>query len=65
MDAEHLQALAARDQLWSSLRALMPEIEELSAGAWKDSDRQRQLIQVLARIVVEEMKFRATDSKPE
>jgi hypothetical protein len=59
MDSEDLQAVAARDQLWASLRALLPEIEGLAAGAWDGSDRQRQIIQLLSRIVVAEMRYRA------
>ncbi len=59
MDADDLQAVAARDQLWASLRALLPEIEALAAGAWDGSERQRQIIQLLSRIVVAEMHYRA------
>jgi hypothetical protein len=59
MDADRLQASAARDQLWASLRALLPEIERVADGDLDDSERQRQVIQVLARIVVEELRFRA------
>lgn len=65
MDADRLQAIAARDQLWSSLRALAPEIERLGEGQFDGSDRERQLVQVLARIVAEELKFRAADGGAE
>jgi hypothetical protein len=61
MDADHLQALAERDQFWASLRVLQPEIENLARGAFDGSDRQRQLIQLLARVVVAELAFRASD----
>jgi hypothetical protein len=61
MDAEHLQAIAARDQLWSSLHALMPEIERLANGEFGDSERERQIIQLLARIVAAEMQFRTNE----
>jgi hypothetical protein len=59
MDADRLQAIAARDQLWASLRSLLPEIERVAGGELDYSERQRQVIQVLARIVVEELRFRA------
>jgi len=58
MDQEHLQAIAARDQLWSSLRALLPEIQQLAAGSGDNSPRERQVIQLLARVVVAELQFR-------
>jgi hypothetical protein len=62
MDPEHLRASAARDQLWSSLRALLPEIERLANGSFDGSERERQLMQVLARIVVEELRFRSEET---
>jgi hypothetical protein len=63
MDSEHLQAIAERDQLWASLRALLPEIEKLGQGAFDDSERQQQLTQLLARVVAAELGFRADESK--
>ena len=63
MDADHLQAIAARDQLWSSLRTLLPEIEQLANGQFDGSERERQLTQVLARIVTAELKFQEDDAK--
>jgi hypothetical protein len=62
MDAEELQAIAARDQLWSSLRPLIPEIEQLASGGFSGSERERQMIQVLARVVLAELKHRADHS---
>ena len=61
MDEDHLQAIAARDQLWSSLRVLRAEIERIAEGdfAEDDSPRQREVVQLLARIVVAELQFRA------
>jgi hypothetical protein len=59
MDSEHLQAIAARDQLWSSLRVLRPEIEQLASGTPPDSQREREVVQLLARIVLAELEFRA------
>ena len=63
MDADDLQASAARDQLWASLRALQPEIERLATGQRDDSERERQLVQILARIVAAELRFRADEGK--
>jgi hypothetical protein len=61
MDSDEMQTVAERDQLWASLRALQPEIEQLAAGSWAGTEREKQIIQLLARIVVAELTFR---SKP-
>jgi hypothetical protein len=63
MDAERLQAIAERDQLWASLRALLPEIQKVAQGAFDGSERQQQLAQLLARVVAAELGFRADESK--
>ena len=65
MDPMSAQETAERDQLWASLRALRPEIDRLAAGEFDGSDRQQQLVLVLARIVVAEMTFRARDAGAE
>ena len=65
MDADHLQAIAARDQLWSSLRILESEIEPLAAGQPPESPRQREVVQLLARIVLAELVFRAERTEPD
>jgi hypothetical protein len=65
VDPERAQEIAERDQLWASLRVLRPEIDRLAAGEWDESDRQRQVIEVLARIVAAEMDFRARLGEPE
>jgi hypothetical protein len=65
MGPEHLQEIAARDQFWSSLRVLLPEIERLADGHFEDSPRQQQLIQLLARVVAAELKYRAERAEPE
>jgi hypothetical protein len=65
MDAEDLQAIAARDQFWSSLRALLPEIERLAEGHFDGSPRERQLAQLLARVTVAELRFRTEHAEPE
>ncbi len=59
MDSDDMQAVAERDQLWASLRALQPEIELLAGGSWAGTEREKQIIQLLARIVVAELTFRA------
>jgi hypothetical protein len=63
MDSEHLQASAARDQLWASLRALQPEIDRLARGEHEGSAREQQVIHLLARIVAAELHFREQDAK--
>jgi hypothetical protein len=65
MDPSQAQETSERDQLWASLRALRPEIEHLAAGDFDGSDRQRQLVVVLAQIVVAEMKFRDRETPVE
>jgi hypothetical protein len=59
MDPDDMQAVAERDQLWASLRALQPEIEQVATGAWANTERERQVMQLLARIVLAELSFRA------
>jgi hypothetical protein len=65
MDPIRAQETSERDQLWASLRALRPEIDRLAAGEFDGSERQRQLVLVLARIVGAEMTFRARETNPE
>ena len=65
MDPMSAQETAERDQLWASLRALRPEIDRLAAGEFDGSDRQKQLVLVLARIVAAEMTFRAREAGAE
>jgi hypothetical protein len=61
MNADRLQAIAERDQLWASLRPLLPEIEQIAQGNFDGSERQRQLAVLLARITVAELQFRAEE----
>ena len=65
MDPMSARETSERDQLWASLRALRPEIDRLAAGAFTGTDRQKQLVLVLARIVVAEMTYRARDAGAE
>ena len=62
MEPDELQAVAARDQLWASLRVLRPDIDRLAAGAWDGSEREKQIVQLLSRIVAAELDFRAKES---
>ena len=60
MDQDKIKDVADRDQLWASLRELRGEIDRLAAGEVDSSERQKQLIVLLARIVVAELTYRAT-----
>jgi hypothetical protein len=53
-----LQASVERDQLWASLRALRPEIDRLAAGEFTGTVRELELLQLLARIVANELAYR-------
>jgi hypothetical protein len=63
MDPTQAQETAERDQLWASLRALKPEIDHLAAGDFDGSERQQQLVLVLARIVAAEMTYRSREAE--
>ena len=59
MDSDSLREISERDQLWASLRDLRGEIQRIASGEFDGSDRQRQLLVLLARIVAAEMDFRS------
>jgi hypothetical protein len=61
MDEEHLRASAARDQFWSSLRTLLPEIQRLAAGQFENTQREKEVAQLLARAVLAELSFQAEE----
>jgi hypothetical protein len=65
MEADDLQAIAARDQFWSALRVLLPEIERIAAGQIEGTERERQITQLLARVVVAELHYRAASPPPD
>lgn len=65
MDPEQAQESSMRDQLWASLRALRPEIDRLAAQGLDGTERQLQIIMLLARIVAAEMDFRTRDAAGE
>ena len=62
MEPDKAQEISERDQLWASLRALRPEIDRLAEGEHNDSERERQIVMLIARIVTAEMDFRARDA---
>jgi len=62
MDRNEQQEISERDQLWASLRVLLPEIEQLATGEFNDTPRQQLLSTTLARIVLAELRFRERDS---
>jgi len=63
MGADDLQEISERDQLWASLRELLPEIHRLASGELDGTQRQQQLAVVLARIVAAELEFRRRDEE--
>lgn len=63
MDPIEGKEISERDQLWASLRALRPEIDLLAQGEYNGTERQQQIITLLARIVAAEMDFRKRDSE--
>jgi hypothetical protein len=65
MDADDLQTIAARDQFWATLRALLPEIEQLAAGQLAGTPREWEIAQLLARVVVAELHYRAQRAESE
>jgi hypothetical protein len=65
VDPERAREVAERDQFWASLRALRAELDRLAAGDFDGSERQRQLIVLLARIVTAEMDYRAREAGAE
>jgi hypothetical protein len=62
MNKDRAQEISERDQLWASLRTLRPEIDRLASQEWTGSDRERQVVMLLARIVGAEMDFRSRDA---
>lgn len=63
MDADELQASSERDQLWASLRQLRDDIDRLAAGEFTGSERERRVVNVLARIILAELDFRRASGK--
>jgi hypothetical protein len=64
MDEDKLKSVADRDQLWASLRDLREEIQKLAAGEIDGTERQQRLSVLLARIVLAELDYQATNFDP-
>src|SRR6266542_2993545 len=56
---EGYQRRMDRDHLWAGLRQLLPEVARLARGEFDGSERERQFVQLIARIVEAELQFRA------
>jgi hypothetical protein len=65
MEPDRAQEISERDQLWAALRSLRQEIDALAAGQFDDSERQRHVIVLVAKIVAAEMDFRRRDTTTE
>jgi len=63
MEPDRAQTIAARDQLWASMRLLRSEIDQLAQGRSDGSERERQIVQLLARIVSAELGFRDEETR--
>ena len=50
--------------MWASLRSLRPEIEAIAAGRLTGSEREAQILQLLAQIVAAELTYRAGEAGP-
>ena len=59
MDSQRAMEVAERDQLWASLRGLREVIRHFAeSDAAVSSESDRQVVALLARIVLAEMDFR-------
>ena len=63
MEPDRAQTIAARDQLWASMRLLRSEIDQLAQGCSDGSERERQIVQLLARVVSAELGFRDEETR--
>ena len=51
MESKQSEDTAERDQLWDSLRGLLPEIRRLAQQEFTGTERETMLVTLLARIV--------------
>ena len=65
MDPQRAQEISERDQLWASLRTLRSEIDRLAQGDWDATDRQKQIVTLISRIVAAEMDYRSRETGAE
>jgi len=61
---EGSEATKARDQFWTSLQTLQPELVRIAQGEFDGTDRQKQLLRIIAQVTVFELKFRAEWADP-
>ena len=57
--------VAERDQLWASLRGLRDVIRHLAEGVSVSTEAERQVVALLARIVLAEIDFRERSLEPD
>ena len=57
------QEEADRRELWAELKTLRPDILRLASGGYDASERDGQIVALLARIVAAEMDFRAREAE--
>lgn len=62
MNPDRAREVAERDQLWAALRGLRGEVDRLAASGFEPTDRDRQLVLILARVVAAELEFRDRDT---
>ncbi|MGV3723513.1 MAG: hypothetical protein ACO1SX_21670 [Actinomycetota bacterium] len=62
MESKQSEETSERDQLWDSLRGLLPEIRRLAQQEFTGTERETMLVTLLARIVCAELDFRAGDA---
>ena len=65
MDEERIREAAEHNQLWASLRRLLPEIERMAAGDFGGSEHDRQMTQILARVAAAELHYRTARAEPD
>ena len=63
MEPDRAREVSERDQLWAALRGLRSEVDRLAGGGFEGTDRDRQMVVVLARIVAAELDFRDRDAE--
>ena len=63
MDPQRAQEISERDQLWASLRPLLPEIKTLADEQFDGSAREQKIVVLMARILCAELEFRAEEGK--
>jgi hypothetical protein len=58
MESEWAMEMSERDQLWASLRGLRDVIRHLAGDVSITTESDRQIVSLLARIVLAEIDFR-------